>query len=287
MMTIKMIATDMDGTFLDDEKKVPPQNREALRRCADLGIEIVPATGRTVTGIPDALKELPGVRYAITTNGAVVVDLKENREISACRIPVETAVQVLRLARESGDDIMYDAYIDGAGISMNCFLDHLMKYVKTEGLAELVRKTRRVVPDTILYVEEQGKPVDKINMFFTDMEARERMRAALGTVDGIMVTSAISNNLEINAAGADKGGALLRLAAYLHIDREEVMAFGDGENDLSMIRSAGMGIAMANGIEEARAAADYVTGTNNQGGVAEAIGKFVLSAASDGKEGGL
>lgn len=165
MMTIRMIATDMDGTFLDDEKKVPPQNREALRRCAALGIEIVPATGRTVTGIPDALKELPGVRYAITTNGAVVVDLKENREISACRIPVETAVQVLRLARESGDDIMYDAYIDGAGISMNCFLDHLMKYVKTEGLAELVRKTRRVVPDTILYVEEQGKPVDKINMF--------------------------------------------------------------------------------------------------------------------------
>ena len=71
-----------------------------------------------------------------------------------------------------------------------------------------------------------GKEIDKINMFFTDMEARKRMRVSLGQIPGILVTSSIPNNLEINAAGADKGSALLRLAEFLGIGREETMAFG-------------------------------------------------------------
>ena len=107
-MKIRLIATDMDGTFLDDEKQIPEANWQALLACAARGIQIVPATGRTVRGIPDRIRTLPGVHYAITTNGAVVADLKEDRIISTCRIPVDTALRVLEMARDSGDDIMYD-----------------------------------------------------------------------------------------------------------------------------------------------------------------------------------
>ena len=86
------------------------------------GIQIVPATGRTVRGIPDRIRTLPGVRYAMTTNGAVVADLKEDRIISTCRIPVDTALRVLEMARDSGDDIMYDAYMDGIGCTTQYFM---------------------------------------------------------------------------------------------------------------------------------------------------------------------
>ena len=108
-MEIRMSATDMDGTLLDDEKNIPEENLAALAECAARGIEIVPATGRTMVGLPEEVKNLPGVRYAITVNGAVVMDLKENAVISTCRIGADLAVKLMELARASQDDILYDA----------------------------------------------------------------------------------------------------------------------------------------------------------------------------------
>ncbi len=281
LMDIRLIATDLDGTLLDEEKKVPEENMAMLRKCAEHGIEIVPATGRTVKGIPETLKALPGVRYVIATNGAVVADLKEDRILDTCRLPVETAVKIMELARDSHDDIMYDAYIEGNGYTRQEFMDNIRRYVKTEGMVALVMRTRKAVPDSIAYVKEQGKPVDKINLYFADMDARARMRETLKGIKGILVSSSIPNNLEINAEGADKGGALLRLAGLLHIEREETMAFGDGENDISMIAMAGIGVAMENGVDQVRAAADHVTGTNEEAGVAAAIRKFVFPPAME------
>ncbi len=281
LMDIRLIATDLDGTLLDEEKKVPEENMAMLRKCAEHGIEIVPATGRTVKGIPETLKTLPGVRYVIATNGAVVADLEEDRILDTCRLPVETAVKIMELARDSHDDIMYDAYIEGNGYTRQEFMDNIRRYVKTEGMVALVMRTRKAVPDSIAYVKEQGKPVDKINLYFADMDARARMRETLKGIKGILVSSSIPNNLEINAEGADKGSALLRLVGLLHIKREETMAFGDGENDISMIAMAGIGVAMENGVDQVRAAADHVTGTNEEAGVAAAIRKFVFPPAME------
>lgn len=275
-MEIKLIATDLDGTFVDDDKHLLEDNLQAFAACAARGIHLVPATGRTFIGIPDEIRNLPGVRYAITVNGAVVIDLKENRTISTCRMSNETAVKIMELACDSADDIMYDAYVDGIGYAKEEFYNNLEPYVESRGVLELVRKTRTPVPDNIEYVRSCGKEVEKVNMFFTDMKAREKMRAVLTEIPEIIVSSAISNNLEINAIGADKGSALLRLADYLNIKREETMAFGDGENDISMLRQAGFGVAMANGEEHIKAAADHVTVTNNEAGVAVAIRQFVL-----------
>ena len=100
------------------------------------------------------------------------------------------------------------------------------------------------------------------------------MRQKLALIPGILVSSSIGNNLEINAEGADKGSALMRLADALGIDRGETMAFGDGENDISMLRMAGLGVAMDNAQEPVKKAADYITGSNNDSGVASAIRRF-------------
>lgn len=275
-MKIKLIATDMDGTFLADDKIAPAENINALTECAAKGIQIVPATGRTIPGIPDEIKKLPGVRYAITTNGAVVVDLKEGTIISTCRMSADLAAKVMELARDSDDDIMFDAYIDGVGYTTEYFYENLARYVESPGLVNLVKKTRCPVWDNISYVKERGTEVEKINMFFVDLEARERMREILSGIPEIIVSSSIFNNLEINAIGADKGGALIRLAEYLGIEKKETMAFGDGENDLTMIKMAGIGVAMENGEEFVKTAADYITVTNNEAGVAAAIRRFVL-----------
>ena len=254
-MEIRLIAADMDGTLLDDEKGIPEENLRAFRACAAQGIEIVPATGRTMRGLPDELRNLPGVHYAILTNGAQVVDLAKNEIIDSCRIPVALAEKIMMMARTSPDEIMYDVYVGGIGYTMPEFYNDVYKYVSSEGLAELVRRTRDTVPDNIAYL-------------------KERVREELSKLPGILVSSSIPNNLEINAEGADKGGALLRLAARLGIARESTMGFGDGENDLSMIRMAGIGVAMENGHESVKEAADYITKTNNEAGVAKALCHF-------------
>ncbi len=275
-MDIKLIATDLDGTFVDDNKHIIEENVQAFRQCAEHGIQIVPATGRTINGVPEEIRTLPGVRYIITTNGASVIDLKENTVISTCRMSTETALQVMELARDSSDDIMYDAYVDGVGYAKEEFFNNLEHYIQNPAMIALVKKTRKPVSDNIEYIRTCGKDVEKVNLYFVDMDARARMREILSAIPEINVESAVSNNLEINAVGADKGSALLRLAEYLHINREETMAFGDGENDRTMIREAGFGVAMENGEESVKAVADYVTVTNNEAGVAAAIRRFVL-----------
>ena len=275
-MEIKLIATDLDGTFLYDDKTVPEENLKAFAECAARGIEIVPATGRIIKGIPEELRTLPGVRYIIGTNGAIIIDLLENKEISACRIKNDLAVRVMELAKNSADDIMFDAYVDGIGYTSQYFYDHAEKYAPSEAVAKLIRNTRCPMEDHISGVKNSGKDVEKVNMFFVSMEARQRMREILAEIPELQVSSSLQNNLEINGAGADKGSALLRLAHHLGIAKEETMAFGDGENDVSMIKAAGLGIAMENGEDCVKTVADHITCTNNENGVAKAVRQFVL-----------
>ena len=275
-MTIKLIATDLDGTFVDDQKQLIPENVQAFAECAAQGIQIVPTTGRTIVGVQDEIKNLPGVQYVITSNGATVVDLKNNTFISKCLMKPQTVLKIMELAQNSEDDIMYDAYVDGIGYTKQAFWDNLLHYVPNPAILDLVRKTRKPVPDSIEYIKSLNVDIEKINLFFVTEEARVRMRKVLAEIPEVIVSSSLPNNLEINAVGADKGGALLRLAEILGICREETMAFGDGENDISMLRMAGFGVAMENAEDHIKAVADHITVTNNEAGVAVALRKFVL-----------
>jgi hypothetical protein len=156
-------------------------------------------------------------------------------------------------------------------------MDHLENYGLNSVSQTMVRSTRILVPDIIRYVEETGQDAEKINIFVKDPAEREPIKKELSAIPGIVICSSLYNNLEINAEGATKGNALLWLADYLGIAREETMAFGDGENDVPMLEAAGIGVAMANGVDAAKAAADELTLTNDEDGVAAAIERLVLN----------
>ena len=274
-MIIRLIALDLDGTLLDDGKRLPDRNQNALLKCAGAGIHIVPCTGRLSGGIPREVLDL-GVRYAITVNGGAIEDLREGKFLDRQFMDKETALSIMKMA-EACPGVMYDTFVDNTGISQDNFYGHLDRYGISPGIQELIRNTRRPVPNIIEYVRQPGRMVNKVNLFFADLEERSAFREKLNTFPGILVTSAISNNLEINGAEASKGIALCKLAKHLSIPIEETMAFGDGENDLSMIRTAGVGIAMKNGEESLCACADYVTESNNDAGVARAIEHLIFS----------
>lgn len=274
MSKIKLIALDLDGTLLNSEKRLSQRNEKALRECIHRGIEIVPCTGRIWKGIPEFLREFPGIRYAITVNGAAIVDIQKKEEIDQRKFCAAQAIEILELAK--GFNTMYDAYIEGQGYGEKRFMDHMDSYGIPPVVQKMVRDTRVIVPDVVEKVKREQRDVEKINYFFGDLEERARAREELLKRSDVIVSSSFQFNLEINAVGATKGEGILRLASHLGIEPEATMGFGDGENDLSMMQKAGLGVAMANGEDIVKQAADYVTDSNDLDGVAKAIEKFVL-----------
>lgn len=275
MRTIGLIALDLDGTLLDSQKCLSERNRQALLKCAQMGIQIVPTTGRAVDGIVSSVRELPGVNYAITTNGATVADVVNGRHLKRCTLSNDKALEIINVIKKF--HVMYDPYVDGRGISQPQFIEHMEDYGLSSVMQGMVLSTRDVVPDIYSHVAECKKDVEKINIYLSDLKDREPLREQLSAVEGIVITSSLYNNLEINAERATKGNALMWLAEYLEIDPMNTMAFGDGENDISMLKAAGIGIAMENGLEEAKNAADQTTLTNDEDGVAAAIERIILS----------
>ncbi|MBS5283626.1 MAG: HAD family phosphatase [Clostridiales bacterium] len=269
-----LIALDLDGTLLTSEKCLSEENRQALSRCAQLGIHIVPTTGRPADGIIPEVLKLPGVNYAITTNGGVIVDLKEDRSLKRCVLSNAQVLQVIDIVKKY--HVMFDPYVNGRGITQPSFIEHMKEFGISKPLQRLVLATRDSVPDIREHIAATGSEAEKVNIFLADLNDKEIIRQALSGIPGLIISSSMPNNLEVNAEGATKGNALLWLASYLGIDPSATMAFGDGENDITMLKAAGTGIAMANADDNIKAAADQVTLTNDQHGVAHAIHQLIL-----------
>ena len=273
-MDIKLIALDLDGTLLDSQKRLSDRNRSVLEECVRRGIYVVPCTGRIWGGIPDFIREFPGIRYAITTNGAVVEDVREHQIIDERKLTCTQALEILEMAHQF--HTMYDVYVNGEAFGEERFLKNLESFLIPATLQGMIRATRKVVPDVAEKVRQLNIPAEKINYFFDDLEERARAKKALEARGDVVISSSFKDNLEINALGATKGDAILRLARYLGLKPEETMGFGDGGNDLTMMKKAGVGVAMGNAEEEIKEASNDVTASNDEDGVAWAIEKLVL-----------
>ena len=271
---IKMIGLDMDGTLLTTEKKMTAYTKQILEKALEQGIEVVLSTGRSITGIPKELLEMPGMKYAVTINGARIIDLQINEVIYENTLSMETALKLLDIISEY--DAIQEAFIDSVCYSTKEKLAHANDYFLHPSIAEYVLKSRTPVDDVKATVLEKNKSVDKVNGMFRTAEDKKSSYELLSKVPGVVVVSSLGNNWEINAEGTDKGDAMLRLGQLLGIKREEIMACGDGMNDIAMLKAVGLGVAMENAEPEVKEAADYITASNDEDGVAKAIEKFAL-----------
>lgn len=269
-MDVKLIAFDLDGTLLTTDKRLTDETKEALRRAADNGIELVPCTGRFYLGIPELVRDLPFINYAVTINGAQVLDIKNNYDIYSAVIPFDQAVELLDHCEGLGT--AYDCYFGSRGYMTKAFYDHIEDYLPDPIYCETIRKMRTPVEDVRKMVRSLGTDVQKIQLFSGDREfLKKTCDEIIGTWKGLIATSSLKNNLEINNENANKGAALRALAGYLGIPVSSTMAFGDGGNDESMLDAAGISVVMANGLKRLKDKADIVTLCCDENGVAEVI----------------
>ena len=278
MSDIKLIALDLDGTLFNTDGIISAANKEQLNRAAAQGVKIVISTGRPFNGLPfDQIKDTT-IEYALTTNGASVYKIEGKECLYENGMDMETVMPILDwiLAKE----IHIDIYMDGVGFTPIRCRQNLGRLDVPESLRNYMLATRTPVEDLTGYVSDCGKRLQKINLnFYPQPDGtflhRDETLQFLKANAAIEVVCGGFNNFEISKAGVTKREGLEFLANYLGTDLEHTMAMGDSENDLSMINAAGIGVAMGNASDDVKAVANYITTSNNENGVGEAIKNFI------------
>lgn len=274
---IKLVAFDLDDTLLDSEKNLSDYNKKILYKLNDKGIYIVPTTGRYYKAIPDILRTLPFIKYAITINGANIYDMENNKTLYEKSISHNDAIAIMKMF--DNYPILYDFFEVNAGYMNASHMEKIDEYAISPAVAKMYKTYRETVVDIQdMITKNESIKVQKIQGIYKDMDLRDKMFDALKEkFPNVTASSAMRNNMEITHKDAKKGTALKILADALHIDIKETMAIGDGTNDISMIKTAGIGVAMENARKELIDVADYVTKDCNQNGAGLAMEKFILS----------
>ncbi|XID93699.1 Cof-type HAD-IIB family hydrolase [Paenibacillaceae bacterium WGS1546] len=264
-MNYRLIALDVDGTLLNDNHELTPRVRDAVRAASEQGAEIVICTGRGSTSALPVLLELGLQGTMITHNGASVVDSETRSVLDDTIIPHEHALRYVSYLRERA--IHFD---------MNTAFDLFVEDLKEEA-AEMYRD---LLAKPIVRAAEEGFPerLVKLSIYASKEELDAVERDWRDWRHELQAIRSGDRFIDVQHAGASKGKALERLAALRGIPRSQVLAMGNYYNDTGMLAFAGFGVAMANSPDEVRAAANEVTASNNEDGVAVAIERLVLAA---------
>lgn len=272
---IKLIALDLDGTLLDSRKRVSQRNLDALEKARRMGVLIVPVTGRPAQGLPQAVLDLPGLRYAVTSNGATIRDLQENRYLLEKHLTPADCLRVLEACADF--DMIREIFREGVGYLTQGDRDILWARYEGTPMMEYVLGTRRVLPGSLEeFLREDDRPLEEL-FFLTDSpEVKESLRQRLSALPDISFADPAPKDLEVMVGGINKGEALLYLLNLLGIEPQETLAIGDGGSDLPLLKAAGIGVAMDNALPFVKEAADWVTASCDADGVALALERFVF-----------
>lgn len=273
-MAIQLIATDLDGTLMSsDHITVTEKTRNALLKAHKMGIKTVIATGRTLSVISNVLEQVPFIDYIIYSNGAAVFDRCKGKNIYTNPIPAETVSSMVEILESY--PVYYELYSEG-GIHTQA--DKAV-YFKNKDLPQefLDLYMQNINNHENLRDYAKNNDIEKINLFYFGGEFYDEIKNKLFAAGDIGYTSPVAGDLEMTAKGVNKGEALKQMCKVLGFTQEEVMSFGDADNDIEMLQFAAYGIAMANASDECKQAAKYETLSNAQDGIAAAMDKFIFN----------
>ncbi len=270
---VKLIFTDLDGTFLDDDKCVPAVNERMLRELDELGIGLVPCSGRMLSGIPEEMSSHPCVSHAICSDGACIVEFREGspRVLFSGGLEKASVVELYESLRPF--DIQFDVFADGRSYSERERWLRLDEFPIDPGMRKFAKEQRTPVDATVPeFIGSLGN-VERLNIYLMDLADYDAVCACAGAVGGMHCDPHSVVGIEITNENLSKATGMAWLAQRLGVGLSECVAFGDGENDLAMLEKAGLGVAMSNACDKALQAADDVTRLNNAMG---GVGDYVL-----------
>ncbi len=268
-MNYNIIVLDLDGTLTNRDKIITDRTKKSLMEVQRRGKKVVLASGRPTYGVMPLAEELRLEEhggYILSFNGGCIMDCRTGETVFKRELPAESNKKIIGLAKEEGVDIL--TYEKSVIITDNPDCPYAQKEsavnrLKIKKIEDMEAHLTFPVPKFLML--DDGD-------FLALVEPR--VKAALGKHFSVYRSEPYF--LEIMPKGIDKAQSLERLLDVLGMSRDEMIACGDGYNDLSMIRYAGLGVAMENAVLPARNAADYVTWSNNDDGIAHVVEKFML-----------
>lgn len=276
-MDIKLIAIDLDGTLLNSKRELSDENKEAIREAKEMGVQVVLCTGRPLRSMTHFLEEadlLGEDDLVITYNGGLIQQAKTGEIINEITHNREESLDIYRLGEKLKLPVNF---ID---------LDYVYEPAYPKGAESIYMSSSREVPKEnalkFIDVDINNLPHPfKINKIVMSRPAEE-LDAVIPSIPKdyhkkYNIYKSQPFILEILPDQVDKGFSMRLLGKMLGLEKAQIMGIGDQENDLSLVENAGLGIAMENAIDEVKAAADYITRSNDENGVAHAINKFVLN----------
>ena len=276
---IKLISLDLDGTLLNSDRHIPERNYQVLKEAKEKGVEIIISTGSPYGLMPHEELRGMGISYAITANGSAIYEYETGKCIYEKSIDTQTIIPILEFLLTK--DMHMDMFMGGKGYCPSSTRQTVEKLAVPQSRKDYILKNNRMwLDDVIPYIKEHQLTMQKITMNFYpgedgEMVDREEVKLFLEAHENLKLVSGGWKNLEITRADANKGDALRWLCQHIGIDVADSVAFGDSLNDLDIIQAAGIGVAMKNAMPELIEAADYVTGTNNECGVAEYVEELI------------
>ncbi len=264
-----IIVLDLDGTLTNRDKVITPRTRAALMKAQELGKIVVLASGRPTAGVKPLAEELELARfgsYILSYNGGMITNCRTGEAVFSALLPLNSNEKIISLAKEYRVDILTYEGEEIITDNADCPYAHKESAINHLPL--------RQVEDMASYVNFQVPKFLMLDDGDYLATVEPRVKAAMGK--NFSVYRSEPYFLEIMPKGIDKARSLARLLEKLGMSREEMIACGDGYNDLTMIRFAGLGVAMENAVLPVRKAADYITASNNDDGVGRVVEKFML-----------
>lgn len=268
MNNIKLIATDLDGTLLNDLGEISTFTKTVINQMLKLGYIIVPTTARSYKELPESLLETD-LNYYICSNGAIIWDKNQNLILSSHLLPTTIAQEIL-LATSSASKVT-TVVQQGVVYSEQSIRDLFVEYGLDSNLIQLILSKRTLVPsvDPIL---ANFETIDKLHFNLKDENSRDECLKLVPVSEEYTITSSDPDNIEITNKMATKGETVKELSKLLEIDSTAIMAIGDNMNDIPLFDVASIKVAMKNGKELLKEKADFITKyTNEEDGVAKFI----------------
>lgn len=266
----KLLALDLDETTLRDDGSLSDATQAALYAAIDAGIEVVVASGRAYDSLPKALTEIRGIRYAVTGNGCACYEIATGMRLFHAPLSATATDVTVALFRTCATSPM-TAFFDGVPYASQAYVEHPERFGCREGSIDYIKRTRRPVADVFEFAVSHRGMLDSINIYCDTVSRRVALEHRLQQLPDLRYAASSDRLLEVFSPNAGKEAGLTFLGSHLGILPEEMVAIGNADNDVSMLRFAGRGIAVANASFACLAAADAIIDSNEADGVARWI----------------
>ncbi|MEG0457556.1 MAG: Cof-type HAD-IIB family hydrolase [Oscillospiraceae bacterium] len=268
---IKLIALDLDGTTLQSDNSLAIKDEIAIKKAIENNINVVIATGRVLSEVPQCILNIKGIDYIISSNGAKVTEKTNNKTIYENCLNDKSVAQILK--QITHDNIFFEMYNDNQSYSPKYCYDIVKSYKLPKNLLDFYISK-------IIFTDNFEKLIkkEKTEKFYIILKNTKQKLYVLNNIKNILdieITESSSNNMEINKNGVSKAKGLEALCSHLNISLKECAAIGDSLNDYQMLKCVGFPVAMKNAPNQLKEISKLIVSDNFNNGVALAINKLV------------